>query len=377
MAKAFSTLIREVAMSVEGCPNAVIEHFLCEAAIQLCHRSHCWYKPLTPVSLHAGDFPYSPRSPVTGAAVNRILSVVGEDGPLDEIDVRTAQMRYTNWQSATGDPESYVLDVESTCRPVPLPSSSQAYEFTVSLEPEVGATTIDDAIYQEYRKDFVYGAIAMCAALPNKPWTSPDLVALYGPMFEKAIEDASHNFTMNFVRPTLRSKPIDYYDRRSGSGTISAPSVVLGDVRSQSLKGQYDGVNNLFTIDELPRWVAVYLRGLRLQKDVGYQWTGRTIIAQPGYLPTTNSTGVEDSFVVDYQVEGAPFMIETIELQGVKDGSNAIFTLPRADYTYVGIYLRGRRLQEGVGYTRDGSQITAKPGYLPMSVGDQYEADVA
>lgn len=77
----------------------------------------------------------------------------------------------------------------------------------VSLRPTMSATGADDAIYNDHWNTIREGVLGRAMAMPNKPWSNPQLASAHYSAFNRSIEEARMQKNMGFVNAELRVEP--------------------------------------------------------------------------------------------------------------------------------------------------------------------------
>lgn len=174
------------------------------AAIEFCRKTGVWSAVLAEVDLDSSDFPYSP-TPDTDAAIHKIVSVImdGESPGLEEVSVRAMDIDFNDWRTETGVPANFINTPKGTATVIPLPDAARGFVFTVIYEPAADATTLPDALVNDWLDEIVSGASAKLSALPKKPWTDFEMANYHNGLFKDGIEAAKVDCNRNFVLPAL------------------------------------------------------------------------------------------------------------------------------------------------------------------------------
>jgi len=156
------------------------------------------------VSLTSGDFPYTVDSGDSDVIVNKVLAVSVNGADLVHGSLQDAKnFGGDNWKTKTGVPELYLERPYGVITLIPLPSVAMQVEITASLVPSANALTIPDSIMDVWQDTITSGAISMLAAIPNKPWTNPELHAYHREIFYSGVDEAKGEFHANHIRPTM------------------------------------------------------------------------------------------------------------------------------------------------------------------------------
>lgn len=163
----FADLIREIALDVPGCPDFLIEKEIRNAAIQFCEESEVYTYQVTGTTVADNDS-YSMTFPADTRLVS-ILSATVDDRPVKGI---TELSQFHNPHVGTGRPEQF-YEVGGDIVFVPTPSTDVTYTILVSLKPTRAATSLDDAIAEDWYKAIVNLALHSLTMMPERTWTSP------------------------------------------------------------------------------------------------------------------------------------------------------------------------------------------------------------
>lgn len=157
----------------------------------------------------ASFFPYAVIAEASEAKVRKILSVIvnGLSPGLEEISIREAESMTDNWRTATGTAQYFVEHPTGCFSPVPLPGAAASVVFTVAYEPTDDATSLPDALVDDWLTPIVSGAVMLLSVIPNKPWTSGEMFNLHSAIFRNGIDDAKRDLHFHRVMPLLTTSP--------------------------------------------------------------------------------------------------------------------------------------------------------------------------
>lgn len=185
-----------------GCPEAMLDHALREAAILFCEQSLAWRYAHPDIAVAASIERYSYVLPdntaahvVTWARFNEqeIEAAAGEHG-----------IRLTDWRHQVGTPE-YVLGETTGILLVPKPDLPGTLKVEVVLKPSPDAPGIDDDIFTEFRQAIAHGAIGRLMLSPNKPYTNGQLAGLHQYEFITRTAAAGTQRARNRTRAPLQT----------------------------------------------------------------------------------------------------------------------------------------------------------------------------
>ena len=215
----------EVLAQVPGCPTALADWAIRQAAIEFCELSHAHIVDLTAINSVAGTasyaLSYTPDSPawVTARAYNvgdyvtesslvyrclvahiagvfatdlaavkwvldtttnatkiiKVLDVEYDGEMLTPISPRDVARKYgDNWQDIEELPLHYLSQYGTSLTLVPTPSTSVTGGIVVTacVKPTETATTIDDTIATPYKRAIAKGARKTLWLMAQKPWTA-------------------------------------------------------------------------------------------------------------------------------------------------------------------------------------------------------------
>lgn len=203
---------------VNGCPPAVALQKIGEAAIVFCKASRSWrYRDLTAIDAVAAqqDYVIGTGATVGTLPANTVIAHVFQvnwDG--ERIDYATpAEFRTLSdtWFSDDGDPEYWTLFAEGVLSFWKIPSANTSGAIVVpevALAPSQAATSVDDSIWERYRKEIAVGARAFIHQIPHKPYSDLKLGMELERQFVAAIGGANARAASGRGQGRLRSPTI-------------------------------------------------------------------------------------------------------------------------------------------------------------------------
>lgn len=200
----YESFLPEVMLSADQVPQMIALNAIRNTCIDFCIDSSFWQATQTAVLLSSSDFPYT-HVPPAGANVSRVLSVVVEGSPfpipptnIDELDAKVPE-----WRTKTGTPVAYFQTGANDIVLFPLPNKPMNVTFRVAYAPTRTSTAVVDTVYEYFQEDIVAGALSRLFAIPNKPWTNPNLVGINADRFAQAKRQAAIDASRSFNRGPL------------------------------------------------------------------------------------------------------------------------------------------------------------------------------
>lgn len=208
--KAWRTWFPDLALHVPGCPNVLMEHELRRAAQAFFRQTRAWKvdQALKPVAAGADVVPITPDN-----ADQELVRVEGAwwDGrSMSPVTPEVIDREFVQeWQGHTGTPEHYMELAPGELRiyPIPQADASQGLRLRLSVAPSDEATGLPDDIAVRYRDEIHVGAKARLMLVPGKPWSSPDLAAVYGQAFAGMVAKATVRAARAGVGARIPSSP--------------------------------------------------------------------------------------------------------------------------------------------------------------------------
>jgi hypothetical protein len=173
----FDDLLPRVYAGAPGVPETAAEHYLREAAIQFCEQSG-WLQRDTRFPTACGMQVY-PLFPADCERVMRVQRVwLGEKRFNDRYD---DGIPFAVDAIDTPDVAVVIDNMLDGCEPL------NARYIAV---PVHNACVIDARLIEEWGRTLVYGALADLCMLPDQPFSSPALAAIYSRQFEDDVRRA-------------------------------------------------------------------------------------------------------------------------------------------------------------------------------------------
>lgn len=205
MPTAYTSFLPQVVPEVPGCPLAVAEDAVREAAIEFCEKGWAWiytHPALTSV-INVGTYAFTPP---TGSLVSRVLQAWYEKRQLVAKTADQLSELYENWTTQTGSPQYTVQDNEESLIIVPMPTVgvADAIRMRVVLRPTRASTDIETRIYEYHLDAIAMGAKAKLMMMSDKPWANPKMAPAYMAIFEEKIDAARYKAQKGYGRAVRR-----------------------------------------------------------------------------------------------------------------------------------------------------------------------------
>lgn len=218
MSTAWSAWYDDVLPDVPGCSQPMADYRIKRAAVAFCLRSRA-YRARGYVSdaggLGARGVPASLVP--TGTRLVSIESVKFSGVALLPLTPAQLDDLYADWTTQTASSPQYLLRDRPAVMansfylvPAPTGASTTSLMMEVSISPSESATTVDDAIFGEFREAIGMGAKGMLMAMQKKPWSDPQLAELNLSGFNGAIEVAKIKAIRGADRQKFVTKPYSF-----------------------------------------------------------------------------------------------------------------------------------------------------------------------
>jgi hypothetical protein len=203
--KAWSAFYPDVLPDLPGAPLPMVDHWLRNAAIELCERSKALVADLDLIDAVANQPGYELLMP-TGSDLVEITSAWFSGKKITPKSPLYLDSHYEDWTAQVGTPEHYTQQGMDSVLLVPMPSadSAGAIKIKAAIKPSATATGVDDWLYAQFRKALAAGCKAGMMAMPGVAWANPDRVTLNAGLFEAAVSDAMASASNGFTRAKPR-----------------------------------------------------------------------------------------------------------------------------------------------------------------------------
>ena len=202
----YTDVLDEVMPEVPGAPVDLTTNAIRNTIIEFCQGSWCWRYIIDPAPVLAGLNTYE-LDPPPGAEVAQALIVSVEGKPLDPKGQADLVALRPDWATRRDTPKWYLTDDPSQLILAPVPDRKipGGLVVTVALQPVRTSTSFPNWIWSRYFDALSAGAKARLMAMPKKPWTSPELYALYRGRFESAMAGAKVESQQSLSRAPMRT----------------------------------------------------------------------------------------------------------------------------------------------------------------------------
>ena len=176
-----------------GCPQILALDAIRSAAREFCQNTLAWQYTQDPVTVYVGEGEYAYEPPSSNAEV--VQPVYGFFNGVS-IPVKSQQEvaeHYpgVNWLTQTGTPRFVVHLTPRHANLVPIPDTRviNALTLRVALKPTLGATEIDDAVFEEHRDAIAWGAKSRLKMMSEQPFFNTDGARIDRQLFVAAMAD--------------------------------------------------------------------------------------------------------------------------------------------------------------------------------------------
>ena len=187
MSTALEMFFPNLRADVPGCPEPSMRRELLNALDEFCTRTWVWRQWLEDgdLELDAGERDYVITPPV-GSRIVGLVEIQHEDGtPLTGYRFRPPNLRLDH-----------------------APTNAVPLNVCLALKPAPDVTSVDDALYNDWREAACAGAKFRLMTLPGKPWTNLEAAAYHRKSFDQYCRDAvrrvSHNNTGRSLQVSMR-----------------------------------------------------------------------------------------------------------------------------------------------------------------------------
>lgn len=192
--QAWSTWFPDLLPHVPGCPQILAEHELRRAAQVLMRRTRAWRIDEAARPVVAGQATVSVAPTSAELELVRVEAVWFDGKPLEPVTDDVMDALYSHdWRSDTGTPSRFLQWVPGKIRLYPLPDADAVTGVTLrlSVAPSESSTGLPDDLAIRFRDEIHVGAKARLMLYPGRPWTNPDLGAVYGQAFDSLVGTAT------------------------------------------------------------------------------------------------------------------------------------------------------------------------------------------
>lgn len=206
----------EVRPEVPGCPIAVMNRALVNAAIEFCDRTLTWRTEIDTQGVNDGTNEYDLEVPSCGR-VAAVLYVGHDDVRVVPGNERNLDDRLTGWRRSTAEAdiaEYYYLPNRKTIRLAltPASDSSSGLDIFCAFKPIPAATQLPDNLYDDHLEAIGWGAKARLMLMSGAAWANPALAGIYSESFQSAIvKERAERFNDYTRESDLIIRPPSYW----------------------------------------------------------------------------------------------------------------------------------------------------------------------
>jgi hypothetical protein len=200
-----------------GCPEVSAQRALVDSAIEFCEKSLLVRATLTPVSLVAGTYTYTPAVPTHEAMVMPVgvWFKGAELAPVAADAIRNPQAfasSIPDVTAETGDPREFFALTAGQLGLYPIPDTTESGVLLVraALRPTRAATELEDVLFNDWVEAIAAGAMSRLMRSHGQPFTDPVEGARRAMEFYQAINRARIEGSRGRVRADLavRMRPL-------------------------------------------------------------------------------------------------------------------------------------------------------------------------
>lgn len=192
--QAWASWFPDLLPHVPGCPQVLAEHELRRAAQVLMRRTRAWKVDVPAVAVSAGQDVVTVAPPSADHELVRVEAAWYDGRPLEPTTAEVLDALYADdWRAHTGTPSKYIQIVPGEIRlyPVPVANAVTGLSVRLSVAPSETAAGLPDDIALRFRDEVQVGAKARLMLYPGRPWTNPELAAVYGQAFDSLVGTAT------------------------------------------------------------------------------------------------------------------------------------------------------------------------------------------
>jgi len=212
VSKSLADFLPEILPQVPGCGDLLAKNAVRNALIEFCERTEVWRVELDPIMVVNGVSDYELDPPDSKSVIWRVMNVSYDGMPIDPKTTDDLDAEKPGWRTETGTPFAYFAkDIRRTLRLVYTPDADLVNGLVIeaALKPSKTATTVEDALFEEYFDDVAEGALAKLFGIENHPWSSAAKAKYHRDKFDTMISTFSVEGARHGTRAPLRTKP--YY----------------------------------------------------------------------------------------------------------------------------------------------------------------------
>lgn len=186
-----------------GVADLTAYEWIREAAIEFCERTRTW-RDYDDYQVYRRDAALI-KTPV-GSVIHEIEEVRFNGEWLEPASASDLDKWHHGWRTgrATGRPGYFTQMEPNTIAIAPI-AAGTVHAWLI-LKPAPDAMELPDYIAMQYRQVIADGALARILALPNMPYSNPQLAAVHDTSFQAALSRLSNLGSAGQQRAHVRSK---------------------------------------------------------------------------------------------------------------------------------------------------------------------------
>ncbi len=201
---------------VPGCPEAMVDQVVIDAAVELAEFSQSIFEVATSIPLVNGTATYNVAE-ATGLDLdlvrfvlgpgNRELTPLSSPGQLQDVlpnwqgDESNEPTHYSAWSA----PESL------TIYPTPANiAAGAALRVHGTWKPGISATSFPEGFGRSYYQTIVEGAKSKLMLMPDRKWSNPQLAMISDKKFRDGMVDAKNEALHGKVAGSIRVRPVRF-----------------------------------------------------------------------------------------------------------------------------------------------------------------------
>lgn len=207
--QSYESLVRDIVMYAPHCPENMAAHAAKMTVIDFCRRTHWWKYTSEPIDLTAGEPNYDVEVP-NGTEPISVVAAWYNDRPLWPMGFSTRnRFQFRNLSTHIGAPQAFSQDSPTQLALLPVPKNDEtgALVLTVALQPKRSATGADRDMMERFFDALVYGSLARVLAIPNQPFTSPDMAMAREKQYREEVTKAKIDANKALTAASLRVQP--------------------------------------------------------------------------------------------------------------------------------------------------------------------------
>lgn len=185
----------DVLIHVLECPEPVLLQALRNAVGEFCTETLIWNELTDEETVSSWPYDVS----VGGdSRLVRIVEVFVDDEPVDPLPAD--QGGSLTWQTDQGQVEYYTTEGKDQLWLIKQPVSDVSLRLRLAYKPSPTATSVPSSLLDDWSEEISAGALARVMAIPNRPWSNPQLALFYGNVFDSGVRDAKAEVDRSFIR---------------------------------------------------------------------------------------------------------------------------------------------------------------------------------